>query len=204
MSVAAREIRPVILAALLILAIAAQRQTGAADDAVAPSITLASDGVLSQAVAERLRPVLPLRVPVDQVRREDLVDSFEDRRGTDRVHEALDIPASRGTPVHAVDDGEVVKLFLSKPGGLTVYQFDRTRSVVYYYAHLDRYAEGLAEGQVLHRGDAIGAVGSTGNANPATPHLHFAVFELGPERQWWKGRAVNPLPLFGSEPISPR
>lgn len=155
-------------------------------------------------IAARLQDALPLEVPVSQVRREDLVDSFDDLRGSDHRHEALDIPAPRGTPVVAVDEGEVVKLFLSKPGGLTVYQFDRTRSVAYYYAHLDRYAEGLAEGQMLRRGDVIGTVGSTGNANPATPHLHFAVFELGPEKQWWKGRAVNPLPLFRIEPLRPR
>jgi murein DD-endopeptidase MepM/ murein hydrolase activator NlpD len=156
------------------------------------------DGVLSADVAQRLAPRLPLQVPVSGVRREDLIDTFDERRGTDRRHEALDILAPRGTPVVAADDGEVVKLFLSRPGGLTVYQFDRTRSVAYYYAHLERYAEGLSEGQVLHRGDAIGAVGSTGNANPTAPHLHFAVFELGPERQWWKGRAVNPLPLLSA------
>jgi murein DD-endopeptidase MepM/ murein hydrolase activator NlpD len=169
---------------------------GLAAAAEAPPAALPPDGVLSQAVAERLDPVLPLQVPVSGVRREALVDTFDDRRGTDRRHEALDIPAPRGTPVTAVDDGEVMKLFLSEPGGLTVYQFDRTRSVAYYYAHLDRYADGLAEGQVLHRGDAIGAVGSTGNADPEAPHLHFAVFELGPQRRWWKGRAVNPLPLL--------
>ena len=96
----------------------------------------------------------------------------------------------------AVDDGKVVKLFTSKPGGLTVYQFDPGREVAYYYAHLDRYATGLAEGMDLKRGDLIGYVGSTGNANPATPHLHFAIFVLGPEKRWWQGTAVNPYPLL--------
>lgn len=153
-----------------------------------------ADGGLSAEVARRLS--LPLQIPVDGVQPRDLADTFDDARGTERRHEALDIMARRGTPVRAVDDGEVVKLFLSQPGGLTVYQFDRTRSVAYYYAHLDRYAEGLAEGQQLRRGDPIGVVGSTGNADPGAPHLHFAVFELGPERQWWQGRAIDPLPLF--------
>ena len=163
--------------------------------------TVALTWVLALVCGDALAQViLPLQIPVAGVRAEDLVDTFDDRRGTDRRHEALDILAPRGTPVVAVDDGEVVKLFLSKPGGLTVYQFDRTRRVAYYYAHLDRYADGLAEGQVLHRGDAIGAVGSTGNADPAAPHLHFAVFELGPEKQWWKGTAVNPLPMFLNPP----
>lgn len=159
-----------------------------------------AEGLLSPRVAERLRPALPLQVPVAQVRAEDLHAGFDDRRGTGRPHEALDIAAPRGTAVLAVDDGEVAKLFLSDPGGRTVYQFDRTRSVAYYYAHLDRYAEGLAEGQMLRRGDPIGAVGSTGNADPAAPHLHFAAFELGPQRQWWKGRAADPLPLFLAAP----
>lgn len=153
-----------------------------------------SDGVLTSAVAERL--ALPLQVPVEGLKPDDLPDTFDDARGQERRHEALDIMAARGTPVRAVDDGEVVKLFLSEPGGLTVYQFDRSRSVAYYYAHLDRYADGLAEGQRLRRGDPIGAVGSTGNADPMAPHLHFAVFELGPEQQWWRGRAIDPLPLF--------
>ena len=104
--------------------------------------------------------------------------------------------APRGTPVVAVDDGKVVKLFNSKPGGLTVYQFDPDEKLAYYYAHLDRYAPGLAEGTVVKRGDVIGYVGSTGNANPDAPHLHFAVFVLGPEKRWWQGTPINPYPLL--------
>ena len=93
-------------------------------------------------------------------------------------------------------DGRVVKLFTSRLGGLTVYQFDRQERVAYYYAHLDAYAPGLKEGQVLRRGDAVGTVGFTGNANPDAPHLHFAVFALGPERRWWEGSPLNPYPLM--------
>ncbi|MCC2655673.1 MAG: peptidoglycan DD-metalloendopeptidase family protein [Panacagrimonas sp.] len=190
---AARRARRTAIAAMLLAASGA----AIAQSPTQPAVTLPlPDGVLSQPIAERLRPSLPLEVPVPQVSREDLVDSFDDRRETDRRHEALDIPAPRGTPVVAVDDGEVVKLFPSKPGGLTVYQFDRTRSVAYYYAHLDHYAEGLEEGRLVRRGEVLGAVGSTGNADPAVPHLHFGVFELGPERQWWKGRPIDPLPLL--------
>ncbi|TDU31148.1 peptidase M23-like protein [Panacagrimonas perspica] len=173
--------------------------SGAADAPAGTSIGEqfpARSGEISASVAQALRPALPLRVPVKDIAPAQLVDTFTDQRGSDRSHEAIDILAPRGTPVVAVDDGVVVKLFLSKPGGITVYQFDRTRSVAYYYAHLEAYADGLAEGQLLKRGDPIGFVGSTGNANPATPHLHFAVFELGPEKQWWKGRAIRPLSLF--------
>jgi murein DD-endopeptidase MepM/ murein hydrolase activator NlpD len=104
--------------------------------------------------------------------------------------------APRGTPVRAVDQGNVAKLFTSKEGGLTVYQFNDARDLCYYYAHLDHYATGLKEGTLLRRGDVLGYVGSTGNASPAGPHLHFAVFRLGPEKQWWKGTAIDPLPLL--------
>ena len=96
----------------------------------------------------------------------------------------------------AADDGRVVKLFASRPGGLTIYQFDPPSRFAYYYAHLDRYAEGLREGMQLHRGEVIGYVGSTGNASAAAPHLHFAVFRLGAERQWWRGEAIDPFPAL--------
>ena len=132
-----------------------------------------------------------LEFPVRGLSAETLTDSFDERRGKAK-HEALDIMARRGTPVLAVDDGRVVKLFRSVPGGITLYQFDAAETVAYYYAHLDGYAPGLAEGAAVKRGDLIGFVGSTGNAPASAPHLHFAVFELGAERKWWKGKAVNP------------
>jgi murein DD-endopeptidase MepM/ murein hydrolase activator NlpD len=137
--------------------------------------------------------------PLRGYRLADLKDTFEERRGAARRHEALDILAPRGTPVLAVDDGPVAKLFESKQGGLTVYQFDGREQFAYYYAHLDRYAEGLKEGLILKRGDPVGTVGTTGNAAPDTPHLHFAIFRLGPEKRWWEGTAINPFPLFVGE-----
>jgi peptidoglycan LD-endopeptidase LytH len=91
----------------------------------------------------------------------------------------------------------IVKLFNSKGGGgISIYQFDPTGTYCYYYAHLDRYADGLKEGQHVRRGDVIGYVGSTGNASPTAPHLHFSIFRLGPERQWWKGEPINPYPAL--------
>ena len=133
--------------------------------------------------------------PVSGVNLRSIKDSFEEMRGGHR-HEAIDILAARGTPVVAVDDGTVSKLFTSKPGGLTVYLFDRKGEYCYYYAHLDRYAEGLQEGALLKRGETLGYVGTTGNAPKDTPHLHFTIFRLGPEKRWWEGVAVNPYPLW--------
>lgn len=137
-----------------------------------------------------------LLVPVQGITADQLSDTFNDARGSDRVHEALDIMAPAGTPVLAVADGPVAKLFDSKAGGLTIYQFDPTGTYAYYYAHLQSYAPGLTEGQVLRRGQVIGYVGSSGNADPAAPHLHFAIFQLGPEKRWHEGTPINPYPLL--------
>jgi peptidoglycan LD-endopeptidase LytH len=136
-----------------------------------------------------------LGMPVAGVDPRKLHSNFSQMRG-DHAHEALDIMASRGTEVRAVADGSVVKLFTSKPGGLTVYQFDESGTWCYYYAHLDGYAPGLKEGMRLRKGDVLGYVGSTGDASPTAPHLHFAVFQLGPEKHWWQVTAVDPLPLL--------
>ena len=146
-------------------------------------------------------PVVPspsgLLVPVEGIAASALSDTFSDARGSDRVHDAIDIMAPHGTPVLAVADGHVEKLFDSKQGGLTLYQFDPSGTFVYYYAHLDGYAPGVVEGKPLRRGEVIGYVGSTGNADITAPHLHFAVFVLGPEKQWHKGTPINPYPLLG-------
>jgi peptidoglycan LD-endopeptidase LytH len=132
-----------------------------------------------------------LTVPVAGVTRDALISTFHEARGA-RRHEALDILAPRGTPVLAVEDGTIAKLFTSDAGGLTIYQLDPVRLVSYYYAHLDRYADGVAEGAGVRRGDVLGYVGTTGNAQPDTPHLHFAIFRLGPEARWWEGEPVDP------------
>ena len=138
---------------------------------------------------------LALLIPVAGVNASEIRNTFGDPR-VGHAHEALDIMAPRGTPVLAADDGRIVKLFKSVPGGLTIYQFDAAETHSLYYAHLDRYADGLREGQKVRRGDVIGYVGSTGNAIATAPHLHFAIFELGPEKRWWQGTAVNPYQLL--------
>lgn len=136
-----------------------------------------------------------LRLPVEGIDVDVLKGGFNEARAGHR-HEAVDMLSPRNTPVHAVEDGTIAKLFVSKAGGNTIYQFDPTGRYAFYYAHLERYETGLREGAKVARGEVIGYVGTSGNAPPETPHLHFAVFELGPERQWWKGKAVDPYPMF--------
>jgi murein DD-endopeptidase MepM/ murein hydrolase activator NlpD len=139
----------------------------------------------------------PLIMPVAGIDPSTIHDMFDEMRGgSTRRHDALDILAPRGTAVVAADDGTVKKLFLSVPGGITVYEFDPDQRYCYYYAHLDAYAAGLHEGQLLRRGDPIGFVGTTGNAPKDTPHLHFAVIRLDPDKRWWTGTPVNPYPLL--------
>ena len=141
-----------------------------------------------------------LLLPVQGITAAQLQDTFTDARSGGRVHDAIDIMAPAGTPVLAVADGTVEKLFESKLGGTTLYQFNPERTLAYYYAHLQAYAPGIAEKQALKRGQVIGYVGTTGNADPDGPHLHFAIFELGPEQQWWKGSAINPYPQLRGDP----
>ena len=163
---------------------------------VAPPIANAPATTTAAPSAIAPPPVAGMLLPVAGIKPGQLTDTFNQSRGSERRHEALDIMAPRGTPVLAAVDGKVEKLFTSKPGGLTIYEFDPAATHAYYYAHLDRYATGLVEGMPLRRGDVIGYVGSTGNASPEAPHLHFAIFELGPEKHWWQGIAINPYPLL--------
>lgn len=138
-----------------------------------------------------------LSIPVRGVDREALHSSFSEKRGTNRVHEAIDILAARHTPVIAVEDGTIARLFASEAGGTTIYQFDPESTYVYYYAHLQRYAPGLEEGGKVKRGDVIGYVGTTGNAPEDTPHLHFAIFKMTDKKQWWQGTPIDPFDILG-------
>ena len=173
-----------------------------AEATIAPQPPAPKSAEAANAMPESVVEVPPgipktLMIPVEGVAANRLIDTFTEARGGGaRPHDAIDIMAPTGTPVRAVDDGKIVKLFLSDAGGITVYQFDPTESFAYYYAHLDRYADGLAEGQAVKRGDVLGYVGYTGNANPAAPHLHFAIVALGPEKRWWQGTPINPYPIL--------
>ncbi len=165
--------------------------TQAASGKPAPSQSAGSDDLADDVNRLRQRK---LTIPVQGILPKDLVDTFSATRG-DRIHEANDMLAPIGTPVYAVEDGKIEKLFTSKPGGLTIYQFDPDGAYCYYYAHLDQYAAGLRQGMDVKRGDLLGYVGVSGNAGN-TPHLHFAIIKLGPERKWWQGTAINPYPIL--------
>jgi len=135
-------------------------------------------------------------IPVAGLTAADLHDNFTQPRSGGRTHHALDILAPRGTPVIAAVDGTIRKLDIGGAGGITIYQFNRDETRVYYYAHLERYAGVVAEGLYVPQGTVIGYVGTTGNAPPGTPHLHFAIEDLPATKEWWKGTAVNPYPLL--------
>jgi len=142
-----------------------------------------------------------LAVPVDGIRPSELADTYtQSRSGGARVHNAIDIMAPRGRPVIAAAPGTVEKLFYSRGGGgITAYVRSPDRRLLYYYAHLDAYASGLREGKQVERGTPIGTVGFTGNANPSGPHLHFAVYRMGPDDTWYEGDPINPYPLLAGK-----
>jgi murein DD-endopeptidase MepM/ murein hydrolase activator NlpD len=137
-----------------------------------------------------------LVIPVEGVSADELTRSFDDPRGGERRHQAIDIMAPRNTPVRAVEGGRIARLFESRAGGITIYQFDPSERFCYYYAHLERYAPGLREGQQVRKGEIIGFVGTTGNAPPGAPHLHFAVFRLTDEKRWWEGTPIDPYDIL--------
>jgi murein DD-endopeptidase MepM/ murein hydrolase activator NlpD len=136
-----------------------------------------------------------LRLPLDNFDPQRMKGSFYEMRGTSR-HEATDMLAPRNTPVHAVSDGTIAKLFQSQLGGNTIYQYDPSKKYVFYYAHLERYAPDLKDEQTLKRGDVIGYVGTSGNAPPNTPHLHFSIGVIGREKQWWNTKPLDPYEVF--------
>lgn len=153
--------------------------------------------------AERELVLAPsgLAIPVVGVDKADLIDTYKQARaGGSRVHDAIDIMAPHGTPVVAAAPGTVEKLFFSDGGGgVTAYVRSEDGRWIYYYAHLQDYAPGLKEGQKIERGDPIGTVGSSGNASPSGPHLHFAVHEMDSGDDWHGGAPVNPYPLLAGD-----
>lgn len=139
---------------------------------------------------------LKLIIPVAGVKPDQLLDTFTDARSEGRVHDAIDIPAPAGTPVQAAADGEIVKLFPSERGGTTIYQLSSDRKLVFYYAHLQRYADGLVVGKFVKQGDVIAYVGDTGNAGAGNFHLHFSISIITDPKRYWEGTNINPYPLL--------
>lgn len=150
----------------------------------------------NQPAAESFVGKLKLIVPVAGIKPGQLVDTFADARSEGRIHDAIDIPAPAGTPVLAAADGEILKLFQSERGGTTIYQLSTDRRIVFYYAHLQQYAEGIAPEKFVKQGDVIGYVGDTGNAGPGNFHLHFSISIIADPKRYWEGTNINPYPLL--------
>ena len=151
--------------------------------------------------ASRWRGAAPtLIVPVRGVARGAIADSWGDARGQGRTHHGTDIPAAAGTPVLAAADGVIEKLFASRLGGITLYERSPDRRWTYYYAHLSRYASGLAEGQAVKAGQVIAFVGDTGDAGPGNYHLHFGLTRTTPNQHWYQGEDVDAFPYLAGKP----
>jgi murein DD-endopeptidase MepM/ murein hydrolase activator NlpD len=166
-----------------------------------PVITVKPDNAAPVELSQQV-VVAPsgLAIPVVGVKADQLQDTYDDARGSGRRHDAIDIMAAEGTPVIAVADGTIEKLFFSHGGGgITVYQRSPDGKWMYYYAHLSAYAPGLAEGQQVKRGQVIARVGHTGDASAAGPHLHFAINAMGAGERWWQGTPINPYPVLAGK-----
>ena len=160
-----------------------------------PSLTIQSP-FASNSPQQSYVGTADLLIPVQGVRSDQLLDTFGEARSEGRVHDAIDIPAAAGTPVLASTDGQILKLFQSERGGTTIYQLSLDRKLVFYYAHLQRYADGLAEGTYVKRGDVIAYVGDTGNAGVGNYHLHFSIAIVADPKRYWEGTNINPFPLL--------
>lgn len=160
---------------------------------VSPAPASSADNTKAQSSAT---PTAGLIIPVAGVSSAQLLDTFSAARGDGRVHDAIDIGAPKGTPVLAVAAGKILRLFQSKAGGTTIYQLSADEKFIYYYAHLDRYADGLIEGSFVVQGETIAYVGDTGNAGAGNYHLHFSIAMTSDPKRWWEGANINPYPLL--------
>lgn len=151
-----------------------------------------TDGLLAGSYVGKLNLV----IPVAGVRPDQLLDTFTDARSEGRAHDAIDIPASAGTRVFAAADGEIARLFQSERGGTTIYQLSPDKKLVFYYAHLQGYADGIILGKYVRQGEVIGYVGDTGNAGVGNSHLHFSITVLNDPKRYWEGTNINPYPLL--------
>jgi peptidoglycan LD-endopeptidase LytH len=168
-----------------------------------PVVTVKPANAPPVVVAEQVQ-VSPsgVALPVVGVKPEQLVDTFDAARSAGRRHDAIDIMAAEGTPVIAAADGTIEKLFYSNGGGgITIYERSPDQKWMYYYAHLQGYAPGLAEGQQVKRGQVIARVDHTGDAVASAPHLHFAINTMAAGERWWQGTAINPYPVLAGKRV---
>jgi murein DD-endopeptidase MepM/ murein hydrolase activator NlpD len=174
----------------------AQSQNNSTNIQPTPQALASSDGPAPTVPSPLSTSTAGLIIPVAGVRPDQLRDTFSESRAEGRIHDAIDIPAPHGTPVIAAADGPIVKLFQSERGGTTIYQLSVDGKFVYYYAHLDRYADGLVEGRFIKQGETIAYVGDTGNAGAGNYHLHFSIAEISNPKDFWHGVNINPYPLL--------
>lgn len=171
---------------------------GAAAAIAVPDATAVSNPVVGVAATEMdyLRS-RHLQLPVAGISPASLEDSFDQPRDGERKHNAIDIMAPRGTPILSADDGLVLRLSNNALGGTSLFTVDPAGRVVYYYAHLDRYQDGIVAGKQLAKGDTLGFVGTTGNAPKNLPHLHFQIMQMPADRKYWSGEPIDPFTLLG-------
>lgn len=169
------------------------------EDPAEPEVTPPTEQAGFSASRPSRSQISQLMIPVLDVSAAELTDTYADARDAgERLHEALDIEAPAGTTVVAAGPGTIERLFFSEAGGNTIYIRSADGQTLHFYAHLDDYAPGLREGQTIRRGQRLGTVGSTGNADPSAPHLHFAILRTTPDAEWWEpASALNPYPLLG-------
>jgi peptidoglycan LD-endopeptidase LytH len=175
-----------------------QPQSSPSPETYPPSPTTPSADAASTPAAPQIGFVgtLKLIVPVAGVHPNQLLDTFSDSRSEGRVHDAIDIPAAQGTAVLAAAEGQITKLFQSDRGGTTIYQLSADNKLIFYYAHLQRYADGVSEGKFVRQGEVIGYVGDSGNAGPGNYHLHFSIAVVSDPKRYWEGTNINPYPLL--------
>jgi peptidoglycan LD-endopeptidase LytH len=196
---ATRNPRPTTLLLVALIAACARRPIALAPAPVSAPVSVVEDSAsaaMSEMDDEAYLRVRNLLLPVAGADPSRVQDSFGAPRAGGRHHGALDIMAPRGTPVLAADDGRILRLSSNALGGITIYAVDPAERIVYYYAHLDRYFDGLTTGKVLVRGDTIGYVGTTGNAPEDVPHLHFQIMRMARDGKYWAGEPINPFPLL--------
>ena len=172
-------------------------------EVIPPPVETVAAPTVSEPVAQPAPQITRIEkaliIPVAGVKPDQLDDTFTASRSEGRTHDAIDIMAPAETPVLAAADGQIQKLWQSERGGTTIYQLSANQKLIFYYAHLARYADGLTEGKQVRQGEVIAYVGDTGNAGPGNYHLHFSIAAVSDPKRYWEGTNINPYPLLRGE-----